>query len=146
MNFISSCKCFINPFNHFWHRIDRIKALIRIHFTSTITIASDGTVNVTVAGVTSSAGNIQISRFANNEGLQPIGDNLFIATDASGNATTGTAGDDGRGLVRQGYLESSNVEVVKEMVTMIAAQRAYEVISKSIKTSDEMMRSATNLK
>lgn len=113
---------------------------------STITIASDGTVNVTVAGVTSSAGNIQISRFANNEGLQPIGDNLFIATDASGNATTGTAGDDGRGLVRQGYLESSNVEVVKEMVTMIAAQRAYEVISKSIKTSDEMMRSATNLK
>jgi flagellar basal-body rod protein FlgG len=111
-----------------------------------VTIAADGTVNALVNGSQVNAGTILISRFPNNEGLQPIGDNLFIATNASGDVTNGTPGQDGRGQIRQFYLEASNVEVVKEMVTMIAAQRAYEVISKSIKTSDEMLRSATNLK
>ena len=71
---------------------------------------------------------------------------MYIATDASGDVTKGTADQSGNGRIRQNYLESSNVDVVKEMVNMIAAQRAYEVISKSIKTSDEMLRTATNLK
>lgn len=111
-----------------------------------ITINSDGTVSVTVNNVQTSPGSIAITRFPNNEGLKPIGSNLYSATEASGTATSGTAGENGRGGIRQGYLEGSNVDVVKEMVNMIAAQRAYEVISKSIKNSDEMLRTASNLK
>jgi flagellar basal-body rod protein FlgG len=111
-----------------------------------IDIDETGTVSVTVDGLTTNAGQIGISRFPNSEGLQPIGSNLFIETEASGTGTEGTPLSSGYGGIRQGYLEASNVEVVKEMVNMIAAQRAYEVISKSIKTSDEMLRTATNLK
>ena len=111
-----------------------------------VTILLDGSVSVTVNNETTTAGNFQVSRFPNNEGLKPIGNNLFIETEASGTVTKGTPNENGRGGVRQGFLEGSNVDVVKEMVNMIAAQRAYEVISKSIKTSDEMLRTATNLK
>ena len=111
-----------------------------------VTITPDGAVNVTVNNTTTTTGNIQVARFPNNEGLQPIGDNLYIVTNASGQATKGTPDQNGRGRLRQGFLEASNVDVVKEMVTMISAQRAYEVISKSIKTSDEMLRTATNIK
>ncbi len=111
-----------------------------------ITILVDGSVSVTVNNQNTTAGQIQVSRFPNNEGLRPIGNNLFIETEASGTVTKGSANENGRGGIRQGFLESSNVDVVKEMVDMIAAQRAYEVISKSIKTSDEMLRTASSLK
>ena len=115
--------------------------------TSTeIDITPDGVVSQTVNGVTTSVGNITITRFPNSEGLRPIGNNLFLQTEASGTPQNGTPDQNGYGGIKQGYLEASNVEVVKEMVNMIAAQRAYEVISKSIKTSDEMLRTATNLK
>jgi len=113
---------------------------------STVTITLDGTITQRVNNVDSSPGSIQIARFPNNEGLRPIGNNLFKETEASGPVTLGAANQNGHGGIRQGFLEGSNVDVVKEMVNMIAAQRAYEVISKSIKTSDEMLRTATNLK
>ncbi|MCM8528280.1 MAG: flagellar basal-body rod protein FlgG [Lentisphaeraceae bacterium] len=111
-----------------------------------ITITQDGTVTVKVNNETQNAGSFVISRFPNNEGLRPIGNNLFMQTDASGTVTKGPPNEGGRGGIRQSFLEGSNVEVVKEMVDMIAAQRAYEVISKSIKTSDEMLRTASQLK
>ena len=111
-----------------------------------VTITEDGTITVKVNNQTQNAGSLQISRFPNNEGLTPIGNNLFIQTDASGTVTKGAPNENGRGGIRQSFLEGSNVEIVKEMVDMIAAQRAYEVISKSIKTSDEMLRTASQLK
>jgi flagellar basal-body rod protein FlgG len=111
-----------------------------------IDINQDGVVSQTVNGETTNAGQMTIARFPNSEGLRPIGNNLFVETEASGNALTGNPNQNGYGGIKQGFLEASNVEVVKEMVNMIAAQRAYEVISKSIKTSDEMLRTATNLK
>jgi flagellar basal-body rod protein FlgG len=111
-----------------------------------IDITETGVISVTVNGVSTNAGNITIARFPNSEGLRPIGNNLFVETEASGSASSGTPSSDGYGGIRQGFLEASNVEVVKEMVNMIAAQRAYEVISKSIKNSDEMLRTASNLK
>lgn len=111
-----------------------------------ITITQDGTVTVKVNNETQNAGELTISRFPNNEGLRPIGNNLFMQTEASGSVTKGPPNENGRGGIRQSFLEGSNVDVVKEMVDMIAAQRAYEVISKSIKTSDEMLRTASQLK
>lgn len=111
-----------------------------------IDISETGIVSVTVNGDIVEAGEITIARFPNKEGLKALGGNLYKDTPASGPATIGTPGDNGAGMIRQGFLEDSNVEVVQEMVDMIASQRAYEIISKSIKTSDEMLRTATNLK
>jgi flagellar basal-body rod protein FlgG len=78
--------------------------------------------------------------------LSSIGRNLFTPTASSGDATTGTPGEEGYGTIAQGYLELSNVSVVDEMVNMIVAQRAYETNSKSIQASDEMLQTATNLR
>jgi flagellar basal-body rod protein FlgG len=75
-----------------------------------------------------------------------MGKNLFLETDASGTPITGKPGDNGLGTVLQGYLESSNVSVVQEMVNMIVGQRAYEANSKSIQAADEMLRQANNLR
>ena len=75
-----------------------------------------------------------------------MGRNLYLQTDASGNATTGTPGQDGLGTMAQGFLEMSNVNVAEEMVNMIIGQRAYEANSKAITTSDEMLQLANNLK
>ena len=111
-----------------------------------IDISIDGAISQRVNGETNALGDITLTRFPNSEGLRPIGNNLYVQTEASGNAANGAPNQNGYGGLNQGYLEASNVEVVKEMVNMIAAQRAYEVISKSIKTSDEMLRTATNLK
>ncbi|MCM8535825.1 MAG: flagellar basal-body rod protein FlgG [Lentisphaeraceae bacterium] len=111
-----------------------------------IDITSGGVISQTVNGEVTNLGNLTLTRFPNSEGLKPIGNNLFSQTEASGNAINGAPNQNGYGALNQGFLEASNVEVVKEMVNMIAAQRAYEVISKSIKTSDEMLRTATNLK
>ncbi len=91
-------------------------------------------------------GTIQTARFRNPSGLLALGGNLFRETDASGGATIGNPGSDGTGSLQQGYLETSNVNIVEEMVNMILAQRAYEVNSKSIQTSDSMMQQTAQLK
>lgn len=90
-------------------------------------------------------GNIQVTKFINPSGLNPIGKNLFMATAASGDPKSAEPGQEGTGLLSQGFLEKSNVSVVEEMVNMIVAQRAYEVNSKSIQTSDNMLQTAVNL-
>jgi flagellar basal-body rod protein FlgG len=91
-------------------------------------------------------GQIQLATFINPAGLDALGDNLFLETEASGDATTGVPGAVGFGTVQQGYLESSNVNVVQEITNLIKAQRAYEMNSKSISTTDEMMSSVSNLR
>ena len=83
-------------------------------------------------------GQLTLATFANEAGLAPMGDNLFRETEASGAASVGVAGDPGYGTIEQGYLEASNVDPVKEITDMIAAQRAYEMNSKVIKAGDEM--------
>ncbi len=114
--------------------------------TVSITIGSDGVVSALVAGNTTptNLGNIQLADFINPAGLQPIGDNLFIETAASGSPQTGNPGTDGLGTLVQGAVESSNVNVVEELVNMIETQRAYEMNSKAISTTDEMLQYVSN--
>ena len=88
-------------------------------------------------------GQLSLATFANEAGLRPLSNNLFQVTEASGDAVTGNAGDPGFGTVRQGYLESSNVDAVKEITELISAQRAYEMNSKVIKASDDMLSIVT---
>lgn len=111
---------------------------------SSITIAPDGTVSATLPGTAepSQLGQITTASFANPAGLQAAGDNFLTETAASGAAQVGIAGEQGRGRVRQGFLESSNVNVVEELVDMIECQRAYEVNSKMISAVDEMLKNA----
>jgi len=107
-----------------------------------ITIAPDGTVSANLAGQTESSqlGKIQIARFTNPAGLDSVGNNLLVETAASGNAQVGDPSIDGRGAIRSGTLESSNVNITEELVDMIECQRAYEVNSKMIKATDEMLQ------
>lgn len=107
-----------------------------------ITIGSDGVVSVKIAGQTSptQVGTLEIADFINPVGLQPIGENLYIETAASGTSQPGTAGQNGLGQINQGALEGSNVNVVSELVNMIETQRAYEMNSKAISTNDQMMQ------
>ncbi len=109
---------------------------------TSITVGQDGTVSATVPGQTEAQniGQIQVAGFPNAAGLQATGDNYLIETSASGTANLGTAGEDGRGRVRQGMLEASNVNVVEELVDMIETQRAYEVNSKMIQATDDMLK------
>jgi flagellar basal-body rod protein FlgG len=113
-----------------------------------ITIGSDGTVTVTVAGQTAAVnvGSIQIAQFVNPGGLLSVGRNLFVSTPASGTATLGTPGTGGFGTLTQGFLELANVKVVDEMVNMITSQRAYEANSKAIQTADEMLAISNSLR
>lgn len=113
-----------------------------------ITISADGIVSVTQPNmaVPTQVGNIELARFVNPSGLQPMGKNLYLPTAASGDAATGTPGSEGFGTLSQAFLEMSNVSVVEEMVSMIAAQRAYEINSKSIQTTDEMLQTANGMK
>ncbi|MCK4546812.1 MAG: flagellar basal-body rod protein FlgG [Candidatus Eisenbacteria sp.] len=115
--------------------------------TSHVTISDDGVVAVTIADDTTPQiiGQIELVRFVNPSGLQAIGQNLLVETPASGAPTFGTPGSDGMGSLGQGYLEVSNVDIVEEMIALIAAQRAYELNSKAIKASEEMMSMANNL-
>ncbi len=108
-----------------------------------ITIAQDGTVSVQIAGDPQSQdlGQITITDFINPSGLEPIGQNLYLETGASGAPLQGIGGQDGMGVVRQGMLESSNVQVTEELVDLIQAQRVYEMNSKVLTTVDEMMGS-----
>ncbi len=111
-----------------------------------ITIGDDGTVSVTTPGTATptQVGNLQLADFVNPQGLQPIGKNLYVESAASGAPQVGTPGADGLGSVTQGFLESSNVNVVEELVNMIEAQRAYEMNSKAIQATDGMLRYVTN--
>ena len=112
-----------------------------------VIISQDGLIQVLTGDdpTPTKIGNIQLSDFINPAGLNPIGKNLFLATAASGLPATSDPGLNGTGMLSQGFLEKSNVSVVDEMVNMIVAQRAYEVNSKSIQTSDNMLQTAVNL-
>jgi flagellar basal-body rod protein FlgG len=107
-----------------------------------ITIANDGTVTASIPGQTApqNIGTIALASFINPAGLEPQGQNLFAESPASGQPQTGTPGANGLGLLSQGFLESSNVNVVQELITMIQTQRAYEMNSKAIQTSDQMLQ------
>jgi len=112
-----------------------------------MTIGRDGTVSVVQAGSTASVqvGQIQLATFLNPTGLQANGENLYVETDASGGANQSAPGQNGAGTLSQGYVESSNVNVVEELVNMIQTQRAYEINSKVVKTSDEMLARLSQL-
>jgi flagellar basal-body rod protein FlgG len=116
--------------------------------TTQISIGTDGTVSAQVAGENepTQVGTIELARFINPAGLISVGRNLYLTSGASGDAITGTAGQDGLGTLAQGYLEMSNVSVVEEMVNLITAQRAYEINSKTIQAADEMLQLANNIK
>ncbi|WP_374341894.1 flagellar basal-body rod protein FlgG [Azonexus sp.] len=110
-----------------------------------ISIGTDGTVSVTQGNTTTQIGNLQVATFINPAGLQSIGQNLFLETAASGTPTPNTPGNNGAGAVNQGYVETSNVNVAEELVTMIQTQRAYELNSKVVSTSDAMLGRLTQL-
>jgi len=112
---------------------------------SNITIGEDGIVSATILGETTAQqiGQINTVDFINPQGLKAIGNNLFRETEASGNPQTGTPGLSGFGEIKQGMLESSNVEVVEELVSMITTQRAYEMNSKVVSTADQMLQYIT---
>ena len=107
-----------------------------------ITIGKDGTVSVTLPGQVNpqTLGQIQLANFVNPAGLDPKGGNLFAETASSGTPNVGAPNANGMGSLQQGYVETSNVNVVEELVTMIQTQRAYELNSKAVQTSDQMLQ------
>jgi flagellar basal-body rod protein FlgG len=125
----------------------RIEPAISIPIdAASVDIGKDGSVNVTDAtGTQSVVGAIELARFPNPSGLTAEGENLLAATEASGTATTGTAGDSGFGIIESGFLEKSNVEMINELVNLITAQRAYETNSRAIRAGDEMLRKANEI-
>ncbi len=112
-----------------------------------LTIGRDGTVSITQAGSTATTqiGTLQIATFINPAGLESKGENLYAETAASGTPAPNTPGTNGAGALWQGYVETSNVNVVEEMVNMIQTQRAYEMNSKAITTSDQMLAKLSQL-
>ncbi|MBK9953207.1 MAG: flagellar basal-body rod protein FlgG [Candidatus Competibacteraceae bacterium] len=114
--------------------------------TQSITVGSDGTISAQLAGqvAPNQVGTVQTVAFVNPAGLQPIGNNLFLESAASGAAQAGNPGTNGLGPVSQGSLETSNVNVVEELVDMIETQRAYEMNSKAIATTDQMLQYVNN--
>ena len=116
--------------------------------STAINISSNGEIAVLVPGDTNmqEVGQLELARFINPAGLKSAGRNLFLETPASGTPNVGAPDEQGFGKLSQGFLELSNVEVVDEMVSMIVAQRAYEINSKAIQTSEEMLSNANNLK
>jgi len=113
-----------------------------------VSVGTDGTVSVVQAGQTQATvmGQISTTNFINPAGLHSLGDNLYIDTDSSGQPVEGTPGIDGLGLIRQGFVELSNVELVVELTDLITGQRAYDANSKVITTSDEMLQTVNGLK
>jgi flagellar basal-body rod protein FlgG len=107
-----------------------------------VTVAADGTVQVQLANqnAPSTVGTMQLANFVNPAGLQPNGENMLVESAASGTAQTGAPGANGLGALQQGFTESSNVDVVEEMVNMIETQRAYEMNTKAIETNDQMLQ------
>ena len=115
--------------------------------TMSVTIAPDGTVSALQPGnvAPTQVGTLQLATFINPAGLISMGENLYKETAASGTPNVATPGTNGTGLLNQGYTETSNVNVVEELVNMIQTQRAYEINSKSIQTSDQMLQRLTQL-
>jgi flagellar basal-body rod protein FlgG len=113
----------------------------------TVTIGRDGVVSVTQPGVSAPVqiGSLQLATFVYPPGLQSMGDNLYQETAASGTPSTNVPGTNGTGILNQNYVETSNVNVVEEMVNMIQTQRAYEINSKAITTSDQMLQKLTQM-
>ena len=111
-----------------------------------VTIAVDGTVSISMQGqaATTQIGNIQLADFINPAGLQPMGGNMYLETTSSGSPQVGAPGLNGLGSLLQGYIESSNVNVVEELVSMIETQRAYEMNSRAISTADQMLQYVSN--
>lgn len=107
-----------------------------------VTVAKDGVVSVTLPGQAApqAVGQLQLAQFVNPAGLDPLGGNLYAETASSGTPSTGAPGANGMGSLKQGYIEGSNVNVVEELVSMITTQRAYEMNSKAIQTSDQMLQ------
>jgi len=114
---------------------------------TSLTIGTDGVVTVIQPGSSSAVqiGQIQLANFVNPGGLQSMGQNLFLETASSGTATPNTPGTNGVGVLNQNYVETSNVNVVEELVNMIQTQRAYEINSRAIQTSDQMLARLTQL-
>ena len=112
-----------------------------------VSIGRDGVVTVTQPGqaAATQVGTLQIANFINPAGLESRGENLLVETGSSGAPTTNTPGSNGAGLITQGYVETSNVNVVEELVSMITTQRAYEINSRAIQTSDQMLARLTQL-
>ena len=113
-----------------------------------MTIGQDGTVGVMVPGQAApqNIGQLQLSSFINPPGLEPLGGNLFIETAASGQPQTGTPGLEGLGQLRQGYLEESTVDSVREVTELIKAQRGYELNAKVITAADQMLAATTQVR
>ncbi|MGY3439968.1 flagellar basal-body rod protein FlgG [Marinovum sp. KMM 9879] len=116
--------------------------------TTAIEISDTGIVSAYVDNdsVPVEIGQLTLATFVNDAGMRPLGDNLFAATVASGDAIPALPGDEGVGILRQGYLESSNVDIVRQITDLIQAQRAYEMNSKAISTADEMMSAANQIR
>lgn len=112
-----------------------------------LSVGRDGVVSITTPNSTATTqiGQIQLATFINPAGLQGKGENLYVETTASGNPNTNTPGTNGAGLLSQGYVETSNVNVVEELVSMIQTQRAYEINSKAITTSDQMLQKLSQM-
>jgi flagellar basal-body rod protein FlgG len=113
-----------------------------------LSIGRDGTVSYMLPGQTNAqlAGQIQLANFTNPAGMNSIGHNLFIPTDASGEPTIGNpGGQEGMGALQQGYVEQSNVSVVEEFISLIMSQRAYEANSKVVRAADEMYQQVNNI-
>lgn len=113
----------------------------------TLTIGRDGTVSITQAGsvAVTQVGTLQIATFINPAGLEAKGENLYVETSASGTPSTNTPGTNGAGTLSQGYVETSNVNTVEQLVNMIQTQRAYEINSKAVTTSDQMLQRLTQM-
>ncbi len=113
-----------------------------------ISISAQGLVSVRQPGNTAmtNVGNIELVTFINPEGLLKLGENLYAETDASGTPTDGTPGEEGMGLLRQGFLEASNVEPVRELIDLITTQRAFELNSQAVQVGDEIMQLVANLR
>lgn len=112
-----------------------------------MTVARDGTVSVTQAGQAAAVqvGQLTLATFVNDAGLESVGENLYMETQASGAPTESAPGNNGAGTLYQGYVETSNVNVAEELVSMIQTQRAYEINSKAISTSDAMLQKLSQL-
>ncbi|KAF0812516.1 Flagellar basal-body rod protein FlgG [Andreprevotia sp. IGB-42] len=116
--------------------------------TTKVTVGKDGTVSAILnsdAAAPVQLGAIQLATFINPPGLQSIGENMYLETAASGAPTVGTPGTNGLGAINQGYVETSNVNVTEELINMIQAQRAFEINSRSIQASDQMLQKLTQL-
>lgn len=113
---------------------------------SKLNIGDDGQVTAIIDGEAQEVGRVELVRFTNPQGLEPIGGNIFISTEASGDPIVGEPGSDGLGVIRSGFLENSNVDAVRELVDLIKAQRSFELNSKVITTGNEMLQTVTHLK